>query len=212
MAVLCETELVNPAAGGTLFEAPLHWVAAGEPKKAVAIVSPARLDPLPPRSTGRRWSAAASSSEGPTVVGIHSLPAGGSGRHYEDEVMACLLDWADHISGGDVIVAGDFNIGPDLTRPGKNSWLERAVALWSELGLVSAYHHFYDEGLLTPSRPTHYWRYKREAAWHIDYVLVHRSRIEQVRGVFIGGFDEWVATGSLCRSDHVPLIVDVDWV
>jgi hypothetical protein len=41
------------------------------------------------------------------------------------------------LEAGDVIVAGDFNIGPTLGHPEERAWLDQAYALWAQLGLVS---------------------------------------------------------------------------
>ncbi len=49
---------------------------------------------------------------------------------------------------------------------------------------------------------------RRKLGWHIDYVLMHREQLHRVRNVELGDFWEWVASG---RSDHVPLIIDLDW-
>ncbi|MDQ2726807.1 MAG: endonuclease/exonuclease/phosphatase family protein [Actinomycetota bacterium] len=154
---------------------------------------------------------AATSVQGPSILGIYSCPETGSGRAYEDQVIACLTAWADKLTSGDTIVAGDFNIGHALGRTVPNAWVTRAHALWTELGLVSAYHFWFKEDLTVPTRATHFWTYKQEHGWHIDYVLIHRSRLEQLQAVTVGSYEEWIRAGAAARSDHVPIIVDIDW-
>ena len=83
-----------------------------------------------------------------------------------------------------------------------------ARALWESLGLVSLYHAFFNEPFGAASRSTYFHRRTASVGWHIDYVLIHESRLESVLNAEVGSYEDWVATG---LSDHVPLIVDLDW-
>lgn len=73
---------------------------------------------------------------------------------------------------------------------------------------MSAYHAFSGEPVGRASIGTYFHQRHRDRAWHIDYVLVPASRLGAVQDVRVGTYDEWVATG---RSDHVPVVVDLDW-
>src|SRR5207302_1978941 len=83
--------------------------------------------------------------------------------------------------------------------------------LWTELGLVSAYHTFYNQALGETNHPTDFHTYKRDRGWHIDWVLLHRSRISSLHSVTVGSYEAWPAAGVPAGSDHVPVIVDLGY-
>jgi endonuclease/exonuclease/phosphatase family metal-dependent hydrolase len=208
IAVIAETTTANPVPDGTLLDLPLHWVAGGNPKKALVIASREPLHPLPPRPGQGRFTVAARTDQQLSILGVWSCPEGSGGRAYEDEVIATLTAWSDELAAGDMVVAGDFNVGYATGRTTPNPWVHRAHTLWTELGLVSAYHTFYNQALGETNRPTHFNTYKRDRGWHIDWVLLHRSRISSLHSVTVGSYDDWTAAGVTARSDHVPVIVD----
>lgn len=210
VGVLCETTLANPGSTPALGEPPLEWVAAGNPNKAIAVVSRMPLQALPARAGEGRFTVAAQTDHDLSILGLWSCPEHGGGRAYEDEVLATLNAWGDELAAGDMIVAGDFNVGHAAGRTVDNAWVSRAHALWTELGLVSAYHVFYSEEIGSSSRATHFHTYNVNRPWHIDWVLLHRSRLPQLRSVSVGTYEEWTAPDSRARSDHVPVIVDLD--
>ena len=212
IAVLSETTLANPVPDGTLLDRPLHWVAEGNPGKALVIASREPLERLPARAGQGRFTVAARNGSGLSVLGIWSCPeSAGGGRSYEDEVIATLTAWRDELENGDMVVAGDFNVGYATGRVSPKPWVRRAQTLWTDLGLVSAYHSFYGREPGDTDEPTHFFTYNRDRGWHIDWILLHRSRIAALRSVTVGGFDDWTAPGAPARSDHVPVIVDLDW-
>ena len=100
------------------------------------------------------------------------------------------------------VVLGDFN--QNASQPGDDwSMLEK---LLSDLGLVSAYHHFSNEAFGHESRPTFYRDRKPEEGQHLDYCFLPQGWCPHITGVTVGTHEEW---GDL--SDHVPLIVDLDF-
>ena len=104
------------------------------------------------------------------------------------------------------VVAGDFNSNTiwDYKRPeGQNhSGLVRNLA---ELGLVSAYHRFYDEAHGKESRPTLFLLRQEARPYHIDYCFIPETWATHLRHVEVGTFGEWAKF-----SDHRPLVVDID--
>jgi endonuclease/exonuclease/phosphatase family metal-dependent hydrolase len=107
-----------------------------------------------------------------------------------------------------MLVAGDFNVGFPIAREGWSVYARRVAQMWESIGLVSVYHSYFDVEIGQESRATFFDERRRTLGWHIDYVLVHRDQLHRVRNVEVGDFWDWVATG---RSDHVPLVVDIDW-
>lgn len=210
VAVVCEAPEACPSVGDGGSQPALGWEWAGpHPHKGLALASTTSgLGRLEPRPGQGRWSVAAETDGGPAILGIWSCPQRPGRRRYVDEVVATLTTWSDRITAGDMIVAGDLNVGPALGRPTDLSALEVARACWESLGLVSAYHAVTAEHLATPSRATYFHRRRPDEGWQIDYVLVPRARREAIRHVTVGSFDAWVAAG---YSDHVPVVVDLDW-
>jgi hypothetical protein len=210
VGVVSETTVENPRPDAALVDPPLFWVSEGKPTKALAIVSPEPLQPLGARAGQGRFSVAARTNQ-LSILGIWSCPeVAGGGRAYEDEVLATLSAWADDLAAGDMVVAGDFNMGHPTNPAGQKPWLSRAQALWTDIGLVSAYHVFTGEEISRATRATYYHQYQRAQGWHIDWVLIHRCRLPFLRSVTVGGYDEWTAAAAPARSDHVPVIVDLD--
>ena len=210
VAVICEGPRDSPKPAATLLEPAVSWLAAGDlAHKQVAIGSSCcALEPLEAREGGGRWTIAGRVDGGPDILGIWSNPPVPSGANYAAGVAASLTAWADELAGGRMIVAGDFNVGFPVGREGRTRHVRRLVHTWERLGLVSAYHAFFEVQMGQESRPTFFDERRRQLGWHIDYVLVHRDQAHRIRSVELGDYWEWVAPG---RSDHVPLIVDFDW-
>ncbi|HWE55918.1 MAG TPA: endonuclease/exonuclease/phosphatase family protein [Acidimicrobiales bacterium] len=210
VAVISEGPRDSPRPSPTLFEPSVGWHAAGDvAHKQVAIgSSQMRLEPLPAKDDQGQWAVAANLDGGPGVLGIWSRPPVPGAANYAASVAATLSAWADELAEGTMVVAGDFNVGFPIGRDGRTRYARQLVRLWSELGLVSVYHHFFDTEMGQESRPTFFDERRRQLGWHIDYVLIHRDQVARVRGVELGDYWEWVESG---RSDHVPLIVDLDW-
>jgi exodeoxyribonuclease-3 len=106
------------------------------------------------------------------------------------------------------IVAGDLNNHVRWDKPGKASNHANTLATTSKLGLVSAYHAFHELAQGAERHPTLYWRDRTRTGptFHIDYAFVPREAIGFLRGVTVGSYAKWIATG---LSDHAPLIVDL---
>lgn len=75
-----------------------------------------------------------------------------------------------------------------------------ANGLDAHRGLLSAYHR--DRSFGREPDPTHYFLWKQDRPFHLDYCFVPRTWI--VDEVTVGSFEEWARL-----SDHRPVIVDV---
>lgn len=99
------------------------------------------------------------------------------------------------------VVAGDFNASS------KNQHHLRNVESLASLGLVSAYHTFYDIDHSAAWRhPTSYHRRQELNPHHMDYVFVPAAW--RIHSVEVGTFDDYSRLGGL--SDHVPIVVSID--
>jgi len=101
---------------------------------------------------------------------------------------------------GRVVLAGDFNapIASTLVAHAEN------VRRLKEHHLVSAYTATRRPD--APLEPTYFHRLREEHPFHIDHVFVPESWATHLQ-MTVGGYQQWVASR---RSDHVPLLVDID--
>jgi hypothetical protein len=208
-AVISEGPRQSPRPTPTLLEPAVAWLAAGvSAHKNVAIGSSrVALEPLEARSDQGQWAVAGRVVGGPDILGIWSCPPSPSRASYAASVIATLTAWEDVLASGQMLVASDFNVGFPVARDGRTHYA-RVIRTWEKLGLVSLYHHFFDVQMGEESRPTFFDERRSQLGWRIDYVLMHQQQLHRVRNVELGDFWEWVEFG---RSDHVPLIIDLDW-
>lgn len=210
VAVICEAPLVNPRASETLLDRELSWLAVGTlSSKGLALAGFTQSLTGTGASAGEgRWTISAVPEHGPTVLGIWSCPAEKGAAAYGAQVIRSLDAHAERIVLGDVIVAGDFNVGQGISGVTSKDWTATVRERWESLGLVSVYHSYFAEPLGQATRATYFHQRHLDRGFHIDYVLLHESRLECVKRVVVGDFDKWVASG---LSDHVPIFVDLDW-
>jgi hypothetical protein len=210
VAVISEGPRLSPRPTATLFEPAVAWLAAGDSAhKNIAIGSSRRaLESLESRPGQGQWAVAGHVTGGPDILGVWSCPPSPNRATYAASVIATLAAWQDVLAHGQMLVVGDFNVGFPVARDGRTQHVRRLVRTWQQLGLVSVYHSFFDVKMGDESRPTFFDERRPNLGWHIDYVLMHRDQLHRIRNVEVGDFWEWVDSG---RSDHVPLIVDLDW-
>jgi endonuclease/exonuclease/phosphatase family metal-dependent hydrolase len=143
-------------------------------------------------------------------------------RHYEHhfQIMAVwtsvsasgkqdyrqLHDVLDHHDGWirqwPTIVLGDFN---QSARYKGDGWTT-LQKLMDGLGLVSAFHSHFGEDFGQETRATHYHQLRQDKPFHLDYCFLPRDWARYIAHVSVGTYDEWNGI-----SDHVPLIVDIDF-
>jgi len=100
-----------------------------------------------------------------------------------------------------VIIAGDFNNGPQWDIPGhQNNFVDINRSL-NDLGLFSAYHVYSKEVFGLESMQTHFHQKNPEKKFHIDYIY---ANFEEVVSAKIERFENW----SLF-SDHTPLFTEL---
>ena len=124
---------------------------------------------------------------------------------YVEGIHRAIEAYRDLIEANPAVVLGDFNSNLfwDGKHPaGRNH--SALVQVLADLGLVSAYHHFYKERQGEESRPTIYFQWNRHRPYHIDYCFIPESWTSRLRSVEVGTFDDWSDS-----SDHRPLTVDL---
>lgn len=124
---------------------------------------------------------------------------------YIGQALAGVNAYASFIEGGPTMVVGDFNSNLIWDRPDNHRHADVVAALDGH-GLVSIYHHWYQERQGAESRNTFYMYRTPDRGFHIDYCFIPRSWLPYVRGVQVGAHEAWSDL-----SDHCPLIVDIDF-
>ena len=137
------------------------------------------------------------------ILGVWAF--NGRAQKFGAESSGYFLDVLDHYSerirsSERVVIAGDFNNGPQWDTPGhRNNFagIDRAL---NELGLYSAYHLSKSEEFGKEASPTYFHQRNPEKPFHIDYVY---SNLNSIKSVEVGSFSDWSQL-----SDHVPLTVE----
>jgi exodeoxyribonuclease III len=122
--------------------------------------------------------------------------------------QACLgvQKYATFINRYDTVVVGDFNSNQIWDRPNRRFQHADMVAQLSDFGLVSVYHHYYQEPQGHETRYTYYYHKKPDHPFCIDYCFVPRKWTPHLRSVTVGSYNDWHEL-----SDHCPMIVDFDF-
>jgi endonuclease/exonuclease/phosphatase family metal-dependent hydrolase len=108
-----------------------------------------------------------------------------------------------------LVVAGDFNSPINYKAKSKGGFLYTHRVL-EEYGLVKAYNVATGEELFRESQATFYRNYKREHPRHIDHIYVPRKWKDAIVSARCGEHDKWVSKDVAHRSNHAPLIVEIE--
>ena len=134
------------------------------------------------------------------VLAFWGLDPTWAGRSYAAQATELVRDIVSAIDEP-VVIAGDFNAPIAKTLPAHRVNVESLRAQ----GLVGVFESL-RPGVDPTTVPTYFHRRKVDDPQHIDHVFVPSGWTSNAR-IDIGTYAEWVANG---RSDHVPVIVDVD--
>jgi hypothetical protein len=121
---------------------------------------------------------------------------------YVRAVIRAVECYRDLIVAQPTVVAGDFNSNTiwDYKRPEAQNHTAVVRQLGS-LGLISAYHQFFDEAQGAESRATFYLHRSPAKPYHIDYCFIPETWIPYLRSVEVGDDKPWSGL-----SDHRPLL------
>ena len=141
---------------------------------------------------------------GPTsfhLLAVWALPR----PTYVRTVLRALETYADFVLAAPSVIVGDFNCFARWNGPAPSAHhSELARRLRDDFGLVSAYHVTPGYDPTVAEAPTHFWRWKEDQPYHIDYCFVPVAWAKAVKSVHIERFadQQW-------RSDHRPVVVDL---
>ena len=135
------------------------------------------------------------------VLAIWAMPR----PSYIRAMLDALDVYGDFLHAAPSVVVGDFNCFAQWqgAAPSKRH-VDLARRLADDFGLVSAYHAMPGRDVSSAEHPTHFWRWREDNPFHIDYCFVPAAWQAAIRSVHVGGFSE-----QHLRSDHRPVVVEL---
>jgi endonuclease/exonuclease/phosphatase family metal-dependent hydrolase len=128
------------------------------------------------------------------------------GPDYVDDVLRTLRSHAALLRSRPAIVFGDFNSGTSLSdNRALSAHHRRLLDALHALDLVSAYHAFRAADHGREAHATYFHQFDARKRWHIDFCFVHESWASKLTNVTVIDGRAWRT-----RSDHLPLLVDID--
>ena len=140
-----------------------------------------------------------------TVVGVWTVPHEAEGDRYLAAASGIVDRYATILASRTAILAGDFNVSGRTCLKGLTDF---AAMLHERFGLVSAYHIYHDISFGAEKVGTLWWRYHENDEFHCDFVFVPEKW--KVTNVEVGSYAVWGSPDAIARSDHAPLIVDLE--
>lgn len=143
------------------------------------------------------------------AVWAQNASGGVNRKHQLGPLRRALSRYSGFLGAGPAIMAGDFNNNPVWDRPGRRINHMAMVGKARRLGLESAYHRVTGEREGAESRPTLYWRDRRQdgPTYHIDYIFAPGALLDGAR-FSVGAFEDWCGNG---LSDHVPVTLELSF-
>jgi len=135
---------------------------------------------------------------GEAEVNVLAVWACLSGNPKQHPVVEAAAAWTDWIRSAPTVVIGDFNTGHHWTKARGCDAHQPVVDALGALGLspICCSSHGQDG-------PTTHWHARSKGRFHIDHAFV--STGVRVQGWGVGLGDTWRS-----RSDHAPLVLDVE--
>jgi endonuclease/exonuclease/phosphatase family metal-dependent hydrolase len=123
---------------------------------------------------------------------------------YIGQLWRYLQQQKDALSASPAIICGDLNSNTCWDQRGRVWNHSNVVRELEEIGFYSAYHLFHNEAQGRESKPTLYMQRNLEKSYHIDYIFMPKSLIENGSSVAVGESSMW-----LQHSDHMRVILNV---
>lgn len=134
------------------------------------------------------------------VVAVWTQPTDSGAFRYIGQMWKYLQIHKDFIKTDIDLIIGDFNSNKIWDRKRSTANHSDVVREFSEIGILSAYHHFFNCDQGEELHPTFYMYRKIDKPYHIDYAFTSKSIINH-SNIEIGSHEKW-----LTYSDHMPVI------
>lgn len=126
-----------------------------------------------------------------------------SNDFYVIQIYDAVNYYSELLNSENVIIAGDFNSNSIWDKPRKEATHSNMVEILKSKGILSAYHHYYNQNHGEEDQMTLYMQRKQDKGYHIDYCFASSSLIDNLSHVEVGKYEDWTE-----HSDHKPLIVN----
>jgi exonuclease III len=138
---------------------------------------------------------------------LFAIWAQNTNRQYDSYIgqIYLALDYYKSLLNDPCIIVGDWNsnkIFDYIKRVGTHS---EVVEFLKSVGIMSAYHTYFNEEHGEETKPTHYFRKDKDMPFHIDYVFASETILKQLSFIEVGTFEEWIKF-----SDHTPIYVEIN--
>jgi len=117
-----------------------------------------------------------------------------------DALELSALEHYKSIFSDPSLIVGDWNLGPTFAQKG----FLKIMGVLEQHGIKSLYHEHHMLPLKESQHPT--FRSTRKTFHHLDHMLGSRFFYDNMKRLFIDDF------ANVVRSDHAPLVLDVDIV
>jgi endonuclease/exonuclease/phosphatase family metal-dependent hydrolase len=138
-----------------------------------------------------------------TIVGVWACKGSGKSYSYIGQVWQFLNKNLDHVSKGDVLLAGDFNSNAIWDKKRREGNHSDVVNMLDQAGISSLYHSSNMVPHGTEDEATFFLYRNPEKPYHIDYIFGSNGFRDNLASIQIGDLGTW-----LQKSDHLPMVAE----
>ncbi|MDR3578114.1 MAG: hypothetical protein P4L50_29970 [Anaerolineaceae bacterium] len=138
------------------------------------------------------------------LIAIWAMPHSDRQQSYIGQVYKAVGTYADFIRQADTVILGDLNSNQIFDKKFRIGNHTTVVNMLAEMGLVSAYHDYYQEQQGSETRPTFYLYRHQAKPLHLDYIFIPKNWMNKLSSIEVGDYDRWRE-----YSDHCPVTLEI---
>lgn len=135
-----------------------------------------------------------------TLLAIWANHPADKGFEYVGQIWKALKHYEGLLSGGPIILTGDFNSNTIWDKPKREGNHSTVVEHLKQKGIHSCYHQHYKQQQGKEAHPTWFLYRHADKPYHLDYCFA--SEHFKIKNAKVGSHADWCS-----YSDHVPLMV-----